>query len=191
MKNVSIECFIEGLKEIPKDEFHCQPVYEYMASQEIDMNSVERFLHWSDRFYTRNLIFKNERFEVMALCWEIGQASTIHDHADQMCWMMVPTGKLRGRNFNLLEFDKARKHSRLEHAESFDLSDCLAATVELEKPIHQILNLAEFDERAVSIHIYSKPFKTCLTFCDETDTFKEVSLVYTSIDGVLQDGINL
>ena len=69
--------------------------------------------------------------------------------------------------------------------DSFCLSDCVAAKVELEQPIHQILNLAEYDERAVSLHIYSKPFDTCISYCRETDTFKEVSLSYNSIAGKL------
>jgi hypothetical protein len=55
--------------------------------------------------------------------------------------------------------------------------------VELEKPIHQILNLADYGERAVSIHIYSRPFNRCLTYCRDTDSFKEVDLCYTTIGG--------
>jgi hypothetical protein len=99
--------------------------------------------------------------------------------------MTVPVGKLRGQNFAVSEIDESRGHCKLIETDSFDLSDCLAAKVELEEPIHQILNLAEFDERAVSIHIYSKPFDSCISYCRDTDTFKEVPLFYTSIDGIV------
>ena len=58
-------------------------------------------------------------------------------------------------------------------------------------PIHQVLNLAEYDERAVSIHLYSKPYDRCLSYCRDTNTYKEVELFYTSIDGKLCDGIQL
>jgi hypothetical protein len=71
------------------------------------------------------------------------------------------------------------------------LSECLAAKVELEEPIHQILNLPEFESRAVSLHIYSKPFDSCLSYCRDSDTFKEVPLFYTSVGGKLCDGIKL
>jgi hypothetical protein len=67
----------------------------------------------------------------------------------------------------------------------------LAAKVELEQPIHQILNLPEFDQRAVSIHVYSKPYDQCLSYCRDTDTFKKVRLFYTSVDGRLCDGVAL
>jgi cysteine dioxygenase len=127
----------------------------------------------------------------MAICWNKGQVSRIHNHWDQKCWMTVPVGRLRGQNFAVEEIDELRGHCRLAETNSFELSQCLAAAVDLEEPIHQILNLAEFDERAVSIHIYSKPYDRCLSYCRDTDTFKEVQLCYTSVDGRLCDGIVL
>jgi cysteine dioxygenase len=127
----------------------------------------------------------------MAICWQKGQVSKIHNHADQMCWMTVPIGKLRGQNFKALEINEYTNYCKLEETDKFDLAECLAAKVELEQPIHQILNLPEFNEPAVSIHIYSKPFETCLAYCKETDTFAEVNLNYTSIDGKLCEGIML
>jgi hypothetical protein len=105
--------------------------------------------------------------------------------------MTVPVGKLRGQNFRALEIDEAKNYCKLEETDQFNLAECLAAKVELEQPIHQILNLPEFNEPAVSIHIYSKPFETCLTYCNETDSFSEVRLNYASIDGKLCEGISL
>jgi len=152
---------------------------------------MTRYFHWNADFYTRNLIYKDDRFEMMAICWEKGQVSRVHDHADQKCWMTVPIGKLKGQNFAVQEIDETRGYCKLIETNEFELTDCLAAKVDLEEPVHQILNLAEFDERAVSIHIYSKPYDRCLSYCRDTDTFKEVKLCYTSIDGRLCDGIAL
>jgi cysteine dioxygenase len=182
---VKIANLVEGLKEIPDTEFHCDPIYRYLSDNPVDVDSIEPFIHWSDKFYTRNLIYKDERFELMAICWAKGQASRIHNHSDQMCWMTVPVGKLQGQNFRVVEMIESQGYCKLEKTDNFSLMDCLAAKVELEEPIHQILNLAEYNEPAVSIHIYSKPFDTCLSYCDETDRFAEVSLNYTSIDGKL------
>ncbi len=83
------------------------------------------------------------------------------------------------------EIDESRAYCKLRETDKFVLADCLTAKVELEEPIHQILNLPEYNERAVSVHIYSKPFHTCLAYCRDTHTFKEVSLSYTSIGGKL------
>lgn len=191
MKTVKIENLIEGLKEIPNSEFKCDNVYQFLAKHPVDVDTIAPFFYWSEKFYTRNLIYKDERFELMVLCWDRGQVSRIHNHADQMCWMTVPVGKLRGQNFRAVEMDEEKGLCKLTETDMFDLSDCLASKVELEEPIHQILNLPEFNERAVSVHIYSKPFDTCLSYCRDTDTFKEVNLAYSSIDGKLCDGIEL
>lgn len=191
MKTVKIEDLVEGLRKLPDADFTCDGVYKFLAANPVDIATIEKYLHWSDKFYTRNLIYKDERFEMMAICWNKGQRSAIHNHADQMCWMTVPIGKLRGQNFRTVEIDEAKNYCRLAETDQFSLSDCLTATVELEEPIHQILNLPEYDERAVSIHIYSKPFDRCLAYCNETDTFKEIQTFYTSVEGKLCDGINL
>ncbi len=191
MKTVKIENLIEGLREIPEEEFVCDVVYKYLAENPVAVESIGKYFHWSEKFYTRNLIYKDKRFELMAICWNKGQVSKIHNHADQMCWMTVPVGKLRGQNFSVVEMDEEKGFCKINETDNFDLSDCLAAKVELEQPIHQILNLSEHDEPAVSIHIYSKPFDKCLTYCRETDSFAEVDLSYASIGGKLCDGIEL
>lgn len=191
MATVSINELVSGLREMSDEEFVCEPVYEYLSAREVDTDSISKYLHWSERFYTRNLIYKDERFEMMAICWDKGQVSRVHNHWDQRCWMMVPVGKLLGQNFGVEEIDESRGYCKLYETNNFELTECLAARVDLEEPIHQVLNLAEYDERAVSIHIYSKPYDRCLSYCRDTNTYKEVELFYTSIDGKLCDGIQL
>lgn len=183
MHKVSIDRLVQGLKSISDDDFTCDNVYRFLGDNPIDIDSITKYFFWRPDFYTRNLIYKDERFELMAVCWEKGQASVVHNHADQKCWMTVPVGRLRGQNFAVTEIDELKKYCRLAEADSFELSDCLAAKVELEQPIHQILNLAEFNERAVSIHIYSKPFNHCLAYSCDTNTYKDVELCYFSIGG--------
>ncbi len=191
MMTVSIKKLIEGLRSVSADDFGVENIYKFLGENQIDIDTIAPFFFWSKNFYTRNLIYKDERFELMALCWERGQVSRIHNHADQMCWMTVPSGKLHGQNFRVLEIDQAKSFCKLEETEQFDLSDCLAAKVELEEPIHQILNLPEFNRRAVSLHIYSKPFDKCLSYCRETNKFAEVPLFYTSIGGKLCENVKL
>lgn len=191
MDRVSIDQLVSGLREISDEMFVCEPVYDYLSSNPIDIESIKKYFHFSPKFYTRNLIYKDDRFEMMAICWDRGQVSRVHNHHDQRCWMTVPVGKLKGQNFAVDEMDESRGYCKLRETDTFELAECLAAKVELEEPIHQILNLAEYNERAVSIHIYSKPYDRCISYCRDTDTFKEVQLAYTSINGTLCDGVEL
>lgn len=182
---VRVQKLIDGLRGLRDEEFTCDNVYSFLGDHPVDVDSISQYFFWRPEHYTRNLIYKDERFEMMAICWESGQVSQVHNHADQKCWMMVPVGRLKGQNFAVDEIDEARSHCKLRETDAFELSDCLAAKVELEEPIHQILNLAEYGERAVSVHVYSRPFDTCLAYCRDTHTFKEVTLSYTSVDGKL------
>lgn len=191
MQRVSVSQLIEGLREIPDESFVCDYVYDYLSRNPVDVDSIDKYFFWSPNCYTRNLIYKDSRFEMMAICWESGQVSRVHNHYDQRCWMTVPVGRLKGQNFAVEEIDEASGYCKLRETDTFELSECIAAKVELEEPIHQVLNLPEFDERAVSIHIYSKPYDRCLSYCRDTNTYKEVQLFYTSIDGKLCDGVRL
>ncbi len=191
MQHIPVDQLIDGLRAIPDENFDCDNVYDYLGRNPVDVASIERYFFWSQNCYTRNLIYKDPRFEMLAICWERGQVSRVHDHHGQRCWMTVPVGRLRGQNFAVKEMDEAAGYCKLRETSSFELSDCLAAKVELEEPIHQVLNLPEYDERAVSIHIYSKPYDRCLSYCRDTDTYKEVPLFYTSIDGRLCDEVKL
>jgi cysteine dioxygenase len=191
MPKVIVDKLIDGLRQIEDAEFTCDNVYQFLSENPVDVDSISSFFFWSSKFYTRNLIYRDERFELMALCWERGQASKIHNHAEQRCWMTVPVGRLRGQNFSVGEIEASSGYCFLRETDTFDLSDCVASKVELEEPIHQILNLPEFDQRAVSLHVYSKPFDKCLSYCRETNKFSEVPLFYTSVRGSLCENIDL
>ena len=109
---VSVDKVIAGLKEIPDEGFTCDNVYQFLGDNPIDTDSITRYFFWSPSYYTRNLVYKDDRFEVMVICWEKGQASRVHNHWDQKCWMTVPVGRLRGQNFAVESLDESRKHCR-------------------------------------------------------------------------------
>jgi len=48
-----------------------------------------------------------------------------------------------------------------------------------------VLNLAEFARRAVSLHIYSRPFSSCEVYSLEKGAYMDVPLSYTSEFGKL------
>jgi cysteine dioxygenase len=53
------------------------------------------------------------------------------------------------------------------------------------EPVHEVMNLAEFNQRAVSLHIYSKPFDSCEIYSRDKCTYADVPLFYTSEYGKL------
>jgi cysteine dioxygenase len=154
----------------------------------VDERSLEKYLIFSQKHYTRNLIFKNELFELVAVCWEVGQESQIHNHHNQNCWMSIPTGRLRVQNFRVLEQKDDAGYCRLEPTNAFDIHSHMPAEVDPAEPVHQVLNLAEFNHRAVSLHIYSRPFDRCFVYGLDTSQYREIPLSYTTEYGKLCEG---
>ena len=48
------------------------------------------------------------------------------------------------------------------------------------EPVHRVLNPREFNQRAVSLHVYSRPFDTCVVYSAEQGTCGEIKLHYTT-----------
>jgi cysteine dioxygenase len=188
---VSIDQFVAGLCALPEAEFRAGVVYDYLKSNPVDESSLAQYLFFSRNHYTRNLIFKNDLFELIAICWDVGQVSQIHNHHNQSCWMAIPRGRLRVQNFRVLEQNEAEGYCCLEPTNAFDINKYVPAEVDADEPVHQVLNLAEYDQRSVSLHIYSRPFDRCLVYSLETSEYREIPLHYSSEYGKLCEGEKL
>src|SRR3989338_9208147 len=65
---------------------------KFAASAISNPKAWEKYVYWSEVHYTRNLIFSCDDFEIMLLCWNVNQASRIHNHASSNCWLSVLSG---------------------------------------------------------------------------------------------------
>ena len=178
---VGIEEFVAGLQGFP--DFRPQVVYEYIKAHPVRPDSLQPYLFFSAASYTRNLIFKNDLFELLAIGWDVGQVSRIHNHREQQCWMVVPIGKLKNQNYRVVARDPQAMTCRLEPSTNFLITPTAPLEVDQDEPVHQVLNLREFGERAVSLHVYSKPFSTCEVYNPDRGTYADVELHCTTEHG--------
>jgi cysteine dioxygenase len=188
VEQLTISDWVQNLAAIPDRDFTLENVQGFILHHAIRPESLEKYLFFSKGSYTRNLIFKNDMFECMAICWEVGQFSRIHNHRDQNCWMSAPIGRLKVQNFRVQD-----RHSDGEHCgtcnlvatDIYEMDAAHPAYVNPLEPVHQVLNLPEFNQRAVSIHVYSKPFDMCEVYYRDKGTYADVPLHYTSEYGKL------
>jgi cysteine dioxygenase len=191
MRPISIDGFTAGLCSLSEECFSVAGVSDYIKGHYVDAASLRPYLFFSKSQYTRNLIFKNELFELMAVCWDIGQISRIHNHSDQRCWMTMPIGRLRVQNFRVVVQDDKTGYCQLKPTEVFNIQRLSPAKVDPAEPVHQVFNPVEFNERAVSLHIYSKPYNRCLVYSRSKSEYRELTLSYTSEYGKLCAGVIL
>ena len=185
MEYVTIDHWVKQLGKIPKNDFTIPRVLDFTQSKGIRPETLAPYLFYASSHYTRNLIFKCELFEVMAICWEVGQVSRIHNHRDQNCWMVTPIGRLRVQNFRVEDRDAAHGTCKLVPTDAYDMDPAHPAVVAPEEPVHQVLNLPEFAQRATSIHIYSYPYASCEVYSIERGAYSDVPLHYSSEYGKL------
>ena len=185
-EQLTIADWVAGLAAIPDRNFTLESVQDYLLRRAVRPETLEKYCFFSKGNYTRNLIFKNDVFECMTICWEIGQASRVHNHRGQNCWMSAPIGRLKVQNFRVDDRDALRGTCRIVPTDIYEMDAAHPAYVNPLEPVHQVLNLPEFDQRAVSIHIYSKPFDMCEVYYRDKGTYADVPLHYTSEYGELR-----
>lgn len=154
-----------------------------LLAHPVDPGSLAPFLWWDERHYTRNLIEKTPMFELLAVCWEVGQASSIHNHRDQYCWMAVPVGRLMVQNYRVISKDLAAQRCRLEATDAVEMNERRPCAVDPTEPVHSVRNPREWAQRAVSLHVYSRPFDSCEIYSIEDGTCRDIRLSYTSVKG--------
>jgi cysteine dioxygenase len=182
---IGISDWVAGLAAMSEREFTLKNVQEYIVAHAVKPETLDKYLYFSKGNYTRNLIFKNDIFECMAICWEIGQSSRVHNHRDQNCWMSAPIGRLKVQNFRVTDQDAALGTCHILPTDIYEMDAAHPVHVDPLEPVHQVLNLPEFSQRAVSVHVYSKPFDTCEVYQREKGTYRDVPLHYTSEYGKL------
>ncbi len=183
---VLIEQFSRGLAAIPERDFTRERVMDFLRKNRVDPVSLSPYLYFSPDHYTRNLIQRTRLYELIAICWESGQKSAIHNHRDQSCWMAMGYGKIQVHNFKLIRKDTSTGFCELEPSSHFLIEPDSPQEVDPEEPIHQVSNPHSFGARAVTLHIYSKPFDTCEIYDLKSKHYEEVRLSNTSEFGILK-----
>lgn len=175
---VSAEEFVRGIEEISRGVITKQVLSDYLTHRAIAPADLQRYMHWRDDKHTRNKIFRNDLIEVMLICWPSGCRTPLHTHNGQLGWMTMTEGRLQVENFRHVSCNAP------ENQEVIGM-DCLAGATQIEMEpldtelvepggalntvdkhhtIHRISNLPEWNSRAVSLHIYSRPIDSCVVF---------------------------
>ena len=181
LKQFSIQEFVAALRKFPEAAFdETEQIRRFLQDAPLNPDSLAPYLSWDRQHYTRNLIDKTSLYELIAICWEVGQASSIHNHRDQNCWMAVPIGRLLVENFRVIDQDIATGKCRIESTETIEMNASHPCAVDPLEPVHRVFNPGEFSQRAVSLHVYSRPFDTCVVYSAEQGTCGEIQLHYTT-----------
>jgi len=180
-RQFSIQDFVAELRKFPQSAFdRTDQIIHFLEKTQIASDSLTQYLTWDRQHYTRNLVDKTSLYELVAICWEVGQASSVHNHRDQNCWMAVPIGKLLVQNYRVVSQSLEEGTCQVEPAETVEMNPTQPCAVNPLEPVHRVFNPREFNQRAVSLHVYSRPFDTCVVYSPDQGTCGEIKLHYTT-----------
>ncbi len=174
---------ILGLQRDLVDEFARDPRGSKVARLLADYLSRhadwKRFARFDPVVYTRNLVGRNEHFEMLILCWNVGQLSPIHNHAGQNCWMGVLEGEIEETLFAPPRDGRPGPLSALSSKlHAFGRVGFINDDIAL----HRVGPTP--GKRGISLHLYSKPIDECNVYDETTGRVVKSRLVYHSIEGV-------
>ena len=154
-------------------------VAEALRGVRIDERTLTPYLTWAPGRYTRNLVARDEAFELIAICWEADARSAIHDHADSDCAFVLQRGAITCENFRIAWPDAPAGRCELKATTTRTLRE---GEIDMRSGHLSVHRVGAAGGRAITLHVYAKPIETCLNF-DEDGTARSVCSRYDTVPG--------
>jgi predicted metal-dependent enzyme (double-stranded beta helix superfamily) len=163
---------LKELKYFAEKNFPVKEVSHHLQDIEIKERDLKKYNFILNDRYTRNLIYKNNDFELLLLCWAPKVLAPIHGHEGEKCWAKILSGELE-----ISSYKKYKDSIRLK-----DKRSCKPGYLDGPADIHSVKNITS--NFAMTLHVYAKPYDTCDIYMNDLKTIQRVKLDYFSIDGV-------
>jgi len=183
--SVSLDELLAELRAIGDPNRRPEAVDALLASACVDEQTLGRHLHFASRRYTRNLVYRDERFELLVLCWDRGVRSPVHGHAGQQCWFIPVAGAFDLEDYRILDGGREPGPARLER--TLVRRGVGPGALDRRSPdadVHGIA-VARGTRRAVSLNLYARPIDACLVYDLAAGTCALRRLRYDSYGGVM------
>jgi len=173
MNHLNLSDFLDFLAPLSAEDFTTDKVDTFLKKRTFVEDSFLPFIHFRDDTYGRNLVYRNECFELAVLTWLPGHRTPIHDHASQRCWMFIDSGELTFRNY---ENPGLGNHALKPMGRAETRKQGTLIYIDDDLALHTISNASK--KPAVSVHLYAGPISSCRIYNESTKRFETKSLSY-------------
>lgn len=163
----TLKDLIEGLHKIfAHGNVNVEFVKTFMEMYKGNYQEWKKFAKFDIHRYTRNLVDAgNGKFNLMVLCWNEAQGSSIHSHANAHCFMKVLDGEVKEHLYEWPLESEGEKPMKLMREAQYEKNQ--VAYICDKIGLHRVENPSH-SNKAVTLHLYSPPFSECDTFDDKT-----------------------
>ncbi|XP_064388543.1 cysteine dioxygenase 1-like [Halichondria panicea] len=185
--SVTWQELLDGVREsFSTEQVDVDRLRTLMNSYQSQRSDWEQYALFDPHTYTRNLVDAgNGRYNLIILCWDSGQGSSIHDHADSHCFLKVLSGEVKETMYAWPGSGVSPSHSstptmEVTGSESVLIDD--VAYINNEIGLHRVENPSHTDQ-AVTLHLYCPPITTCQSFEARTGRSHSCHVTFYSKEG--------
>lgn len=116
---------------------------------EVPAEHLLKYSTWNSKHYTRNCIVSTKDFELLVICYEPGQSTSIHDNNTEEVWIHPILGSVVEERFETSPEGVLRKVG------SANLVTDSFSYLHNGRSIHRYIN--NTDDRAATLNLYARP----------------------------------
>lgn len=182
----AIDDLILEMIRVPSQQLRLDQLQDWVSRLELKDDLFNQHISFRPESYQRKLLCRTPRFDMLILCWQPGQVSTIHDHQESLNVTRVYRGQLTSRCFaavssstQFAQFGQfgstasAVPSAGLRLQQETQLETGNLAVVD-RHDIHQLANTS--DENLVTLHVYARPLQSITVYCPNSGKAQPVSV---------------
>jgi cysteine dioxygenase len=169
---------LQAVASLKEDELNLENYKRLIQKLDLPQGLIDQHVHFSGEGYARNLICVTPRFEMIVMCWQPGQMSSVHDHLDSFALSYVVKGFLTN-----IVYERCDDLSEDDYAEVKPVcTDVLPAGswISLDSDgIHKMGCSKDSNEPLVTLHYYARPLREIYYYYPEENRRELKRLVYS------------
>lgn len=131
-------------------------LYDLVSRLNVDSALLAPYIQFSNEGYARNVLYRDDCFEAICLCWEPGQGTPVHNHGRSYGVVYVFEGALAVTGFRRDDDGSVPGRAELTPVSQAYMA---AGSLVMDRvgSIHRLGNPAFATRRVVSLHFYAGP----------------------------------
>lgn len=163
---LTLDDFVVKMQNISPNKLKIEQLQDWSEQLKLNDNFLRSHIVFCSHCYQRQRLYRSSYFEILLLCWQPGQLTTIHDHNDSLNVTKIYQGVLTSRLFT-------QKDAGLSLIQEESLKSNELVSVDRYQ-IHQLANTSS--DNLITLHIYAKPLKTIQAYCPLSGYTEQISV---------------
>jgi predicted metal-dependent enzyme (double-stranded beta helix superfamily) len=153
---LSWRAMLDLISGMQRDEVTEDLLHGLVKRLVVDAALLAPYIQFNQGGYARNVLFRDDKFEAICLCWEPGQYTAVHNHGGSFGVVYVYEGELDVTTYRRVDDGSVEGECQLENIGDYAVP-AGGLLLDRRPSIHRLGNAPDATRRAVSLHFYAGP----------------------------------